>query len=517
MTHPVRLETTLPRQNTSRPILAVIGLLTLAACGIRPEPLTDEANVSRARADRAVIAQNYVPLDGPLSLGGAIARALKYNYDSQLAQAEIGLQEKQLDLAMAQMLPRLATQAGYNWRNNPNAAESINVRTREQSLAWSYSEQPERGNADITFSWNALDLGVSYFQAKQQGWRALIAVERRRKVIDNIVKTTAQAYWRASAAERMLPKIDPMLAEARRSLVTSQKVAAQSLQNPMVLLDFQQNMIIVLAELEKIRNDMAAAQVEITSLINVPPGSRISYSTAPEDMHPAFAIDNHKLEDIGLAMRPELRIEAYQQHIDRQDIYKEILKMMPGVGVFGSLNYDSNNLLYKNTWGELGVRATFNLFNMVQGPRAIAVAEKSVELDEQRRIALSVALLGQINLSVQEYANALDSYKTAEQMDRIGQQVGRVADNVTLAGVQTEADRVRRQLTVLTTRINRDKALARVHGALTSVYSSVGVDLVPAGADLNALADLTKQVEAAIRDWQSGRLPELPMVTAAVN
>ncbi len=226
-------------------------------------------------------------------------------------------------------------------------------------------------------------------------------------------------------------------------------------------------------------------------------------------------IDNHKLEDIGLALRPEMRIESYQQRIDRQDVYKEIVKMMPGVGVLGSLNYDSNDLLYKKTWGELGVRATFNLFNLVQGPRAIAVAEKAVEIDEQRRVALAVALITQINLSIQEYANAIDGYKTAQEIDKIGQQMSRVADNVTAAGVQTEADRVRRQLTVLTTRVNRDKAVARLHGSLTGVYSAVGIDLVPAGADLNDLPTLTKQVETAISDWQAGRLPELPTVTAA--
>ena len=62
-----------------------------------------------------------------MSLAEAIARALKYNYEIQLAQAEVNLQEKQLDLAMSQMLPKLAAGAGYNWRNIPNAAESIDV------------------------------------------------------------------------------------------------------------------------------------------------------------------------------------------------------------------------------------------------------------------------------------------------------------------------------------------------------------------------------------------------------
>ena len=308
----------------NRPALAAMALLALAACSMRPEPLTPEDNVARAKADRDTIAQNYTALEGPLTLAGAIARALKYNYDSQLSQAEIALQEKQLDLAMAQMLPRLATSAGYNWRNNPNAAKSVDVITRQRTPGWSYSEEPEHGIADITFSWNVLDLGVSYFQAKQQGWRALIAVERRRKVIDNIVKNTAQAYWRASAAATTLPKLDPLLVEARRSLVTSQKVGQQSLQSPLALLDFQQNMLIVLAELEKIRNDMTSAQIELATLVNVPQGTKIAFASTPAEMNVNTKIDNHKLEDIGLALRPEMRIEAYQQRIDRQDVYKEI-------------------------------------------------------------------------------------------------------------------------------------------------------------------------------------------------
>jgi outer membrane protein TolC len=491
-------------------------LLLVCACTLKPEALTPEAHVARAQADAATIEKNYVPLVGPLSLPEAIARALKYNYDVLLSRAEVSLQEKQLDLAMSQMLPRLAAGAGYNWRNNPNAAESIDVITRQQSLAWSYSEEPDHGTADLTFSWNALDVGVSYFQAKQQGYRAMIAVERRRKVIDGLVKNTATAYWRAAAAARLLPKIDPLLDEARRILSISKRASEQHLQSPLALLDFQQNMIIVLGELEKIRNELAAANIELATLINVPPTANLQFSTPSDDLQPVTNIDNHKLEEISLALRPELHIEVYQQKIDRQDIYKEIIKMLPGVGILSGLNYDSNNLLYRNAWSELGLRATFNLFNLIQGPLAIAVAKQSVELDDQRRLALSVALLGQVNLSVQEYANALDDFRTAEQVDAVGQQIATVADDVTQAGAQSESDRIRRQLTVLTARIGRDKALARVHTALADIYSSVGADLVPAGAEFDDLPTLTGHVDAAIRAWQKGSMPELPPSLAAV-
>jgi outer membrane protein TolC len=493
-------------------LMITSAMLLLGGCGsVTPEPMSFQENADRARSDRQKIDAAYVPLNGPLSLADAIARALKYNYDALLAKTEIALQERQVNLALAQMLPRLAAGAGYDGRNSYNAAQSIDVFTQQQSLVYSYSQQPQYTSADLTFTWNALDLGISYFQAKQQAYRALIAVERRRKVIDNVVRGTANAYWRAATASQLLPKIEPMLKSAREMLVVSRRMSAENLQSPLALLDFQQNMVIVLSELENIRNDLAAAHIELATLINVPQGTQFDFVPLPDVLSPFYGIDNHRLEDIGLVLRPELRIEAYQQKIDRQDIYKEILKMLPGVGFIGGLNYNSNSLLFTNTWGAIGVRATFNLFNMIQGPLAIAVANQAVELAEQRRVALSVAILSQINLSVQDYGNALDSYKTAREVDQVGQEIGKAADSVTEAGAQTEADRIRRQLTVLTARVARDRAQIRVIAALAAIYAATGMDLVPAGSEFKDLPALARDVQAAIQRWQAGQLPELSM------
>lgn len=498
-------------------LAASFAALLVAGCGnLTPDAMTLEENVQRAHSDRKKIDQAYVPLNGPLSLSEAIARSLKYNYDGQLAKTEINMQEKQLNLALAQMLPRLAAGAGYDGRTSYNAAQSIDVFTQQQSLTYSYSQQPSFGTADLTLTWNALDVGLSFFQARQQGYRVLIAVERRRKVIDNIVRSTATAYWRAKTASELLPRIEPMLKTARQILEASRAVSAQNLQAPLALLDFQQNMVIVLSELERIRSELSAARIELATLINIPASSDIIYSGGlSESMEPQFGLNNHQLENIGLTLRPELRIEAYQKKIDQQDIYKEILKMLPGIGMIGGFNFNSNNLLYTNVWGEIGIRATFNLMNMIQGPRAIAVAKQAVDLSEERRIALSVAVLSQINLAINEYANSLDTFKTAKDVDKVGMQIGRVADSVSEAGAQSEADRIRRQLTVLTTRIARDRSQVRVLTALASIYSATGMDLVPAGAELQDLPTLTAQVEQAIVRWQAGQLPELPTPTAA--
>ena len=497
-------------------LASVAGIaLTLGACSLRPEPIGDQEHFTRARDDRALIDAGYIPISGPLSLPEALARAIKYNYDVQLSKLEVSLQEKQLDIAIASMLPKLATDAGYTDRSNKNAAESINVRTGERSLDYSYSEEPSHGTADITFSWNVLDVGISYFTARQQGYRAYIAVERRRKVLDGIVKSVSETYWRAASANRILPQLDPLLAKAEHILAASRRAGEQNLQAPAQLLDFQQSMIQVIGELRRMKTDLVAANIQLASLVNAAPGQTLVLSTQTTDVHPGIS-DPRALENIGLAMRPELRIEGYQEKIDKQDIYKEILKMMPGFGILADGNFDSNRLLYRGVWGEVGARATFNLINVIQGPKAIAAARTTVEVTKLRRLALSVAVLTQVNLSNQQYLSALDNLKTSEDIAAVGRQMSRAAANASVAGAQSESDRVRRQLTAMVTTYDRDKALSLVHTALANIYSSVGEDLVPANADLNDLPTLTRQVESTLGNWERGQLPQMPVAPAAV-
>src|SRR6185312_2188216 len=243
----------------------------------------------------------------------------------------------QLDLAIAQMLPRLAANAGYTWRNNDNAAQSVSELTKERSLEYSFSEQPSHATASLELSWNLLDLGVSYFQAKQQGYRTYAAVERRRKVIDDIVKSTQEAYWKAVAADRLLPRLKPLLVEADKMLENSREASRQKLVPQLQGLDYQQNMLSVIGQLRRMQTDLNTARVQLASLIDVPTDAPIQFAPMELAMSTSTTkADPRKLEALGLAMRPELREEAYQEKIDQQDVYKEIVKMMPGVGVLGS-------------------------------------------------------------------------------------------------------------------------------------------------------------------------------------
>ncbi len=496
--------------STARRCLAAFALSALAGCALAPDPITPEEHYQRARDDQSVLEASYLPVKGPLTIEEAIARALKYNYDAQLAKTEVSLQERQLDLALSQMLPRIAANAGYNWRNNDNAAASVSERTKIQSLEPSFSEEPGHRTADIQFSWNLLDIGVSYFQAKQQGYRAFVAVERRRKVLDGIVKEVEGTYWKAMAADKLIPPIEDALARAERVLEASRQAHKDELQAPLVALDFQQSMLQVIGQLRRMRNELRSARVQLATLVNAPPSTELATEPVEDPMQiPKVVLDRSQLEALGLALRPELREEAYQEKISRQDIYKEMIKMMPAIGILGSLNYDSNKYLTNNTWGELGVRATVNLVGIIQGPQAIKMARASVDVAHARRLALSVAVLTQVNMGFQNYLNSLDNLEAAARIQKVQQQIATASNNASIAQAQSDAERVRRTLTAMIAEMERYRAIVDLHTTLANLYTAVGIDIVPPSADFNDLDALTVQVKQSIADWEAGRLPSI--------
>jgi hypothetical protein len=248
----------------------------------------------------------------------------------------------------------------------------------------------------------------------------------------------------------------------------------------------------------------------------VPGDTPIQFAPMDLDMSPPdSAVDPRKLEEIGLAMRPELREEAYQEKIDQQDVYKEIIKMLPGVGILGSLNYDTNRYLYNPNWAQLGVNASFNLMSLIEGPKAIAAAKTSVQVSYQRRLALSVAVLTQVNLSYQDYLASAQELDIAKQIDDVEQKIRVASANASQAQEESEADRVRRELASMVSEFTYDRSIAQVHTALTNLYTSVGVDLVPPNADTDDLPALSRRVKAAIAGWEAGKLPELAMLKPA--
>ena len=501
-----------------RTLAAALALALTAGCTIRPEPLSDDEHRARVAEDRKAIASEFVPVSAPLTLPEAIARALKYNYENRLALMESVLQDRQLSVANFAMLPRLAVNAGYSARDNDLASVSQDVYPERHPRENNYQTSNDRAHhfADLTFTWNLLDFGVGYYQARQQADRVLVARERRRKVVNNIVKEVTAAYWRAATAERLLPQVRPVLARAEQALRASRSIEQDQLQPLIPTLEYRRNLLQVVGQLRKLAADLEVSKAQLAGLINVPAGAPlpIAVPARSEALPGAMQATLEQLETVGLHYRPDLREEAYQARIDRLGVRKEMIRLLPGLSLLGSTSYDSNSYLLNRTWAEAGVRATWNLVNLAAGPSTIDAAEAQVEVDLWRRRALSIAAIVQINVAWQQYRRALDGYDSADALNDIEGKLLRAVANAETAEAQSGFDRIRRELSALSAQLDRDRALAELYAALANVYVSVGIDPYDGPIDGVELPEMTRTVAANLALWRAGRLPEAALKAA---
>jgi outer membrane protein TolC len=184
----------------------------LAGCTVAPVALDRAERDELAAASRAQLFAGQEPITRPLTLYEATARAIKYQAEYRVRLMEEAAALGQLDVAQFDLLPKLTATAGYSTRSNDAFGFGF---TPAGTVATNPSASVERTHttASIGFTWNVLDFGVSYFRAKQLADQALIAEERRRKALQNLVQDVRLAWWRAEAAQRFLPLIDAFYEE----------------------------------------------------------------------------------------------------------------------------------------------------------------------------------------------------------------------------------------------------------------------------------------------------------------
>ena len=188
-------------QYSKKLIALSIAVATLTGCAIEPTSIKDGERLAGMLKDQAEIYSKQEPITAPLTFYDALAQALKYNYDHRLTMIEAVLQDTQLDVSKLNMLARLAINAGYIGREDQLGSSSVdyfNQSRSSQLTEYSTSQDAHRGVADLTFTWNVLDFGVSYYQIKQQANRVMIAQERKHKVVNDLIKEVFGAYWGVS-------------------------------------------------------------------------------------------------------------------------------------------------------------------------------------------------------------------------------------------------------------------------------------------------------------------------------
>ena len=443
------------------------------------------------------------PVRAPLTLEEAAARAIKYNLDYRLHLMETALQQGNLEVSQFDMLPRLTASAGYVTRDNELYSQYQTLgQAYDPNLPYSRSTESTRRIAGAELSWNLLDFGVSYFRARAQSDQVLIAEERKRKVVQNVMQDVRNAYWRALGAQRLSARIDELLKRSETALERSREIEKQGLLPVPQALAYQRALLDTITQLQSRRQDLELSRAELASLMNLPPGTRFSLSDLLESDLPPPPATIAELEDVALNSRPELREEDYRKRVSATEIRRALASTLPAVSFDIGANYDSNKFLLNNAWVESGIRVSLNLFRLAAIPAIKRQGEAQEQVDDTRRMAQAMAVLTQVRVATLRYGLARAEYETYSQSAGVDDRLAGYARASASSRVESELEVIRSEARAVLSEYQRHIAYSNAQAAWGRIYNSLGLDVQAEDSSV-PVRTLAVQIRHSLLRWQA--------------
>ena len=491
-------------------------LALLAGCAVRPSPLTEQDTERRVAEDRRTLAANRPALDGPLTLHRAMAYALLFNLESRVRAMEQALALGELEVARLGLLPGLSARYGVTTRSNVRASSSRSVLTGRESLSASTSSDRTTRTGDLTAVWHALDFGVSYYAARQQSDRVLIAHERRRKAVHTLLAEVRRAWWRAVAAKRALRRAGPLMDSVTAALADSARIAELRVRSPLEALRYRRALLQALQALERQRREGRRIGLELAELIGLGPGAQYRLALPLDRLPPPRrpVLDIAALETLALRQRPELREAQLSGRIAAAEARKALLRVLPGIELSAGAHTDSNSFLVKDSWASLGAQVSLNLAQLFTAPAAMAAAEAGVALERARREALAMAVLTQLHVALAGFEEARAQYATSSRIAETQDDIVAQLRSGARLGVMNELEAVLAELEAVRTALDRDLAFVEIEESFGRIFAAAGADILPGGTAAPGQAMtpevLAAGIAAAERAWMRGEAAMRP-------
>jgi outer membrane protein TolC len=496
-----------------RILICTVSALTLSACALEPEPITTTELSARGQSDRVKMFGDQEPIKRPLTMADAIARTVKYNLDRRVKIMEEALALDQTKLDRFDLLPKVVTDAGYSARSDYGATSSHDLVTQQISNP-SYSLDPRHTTADLGLSWNILDFGVSWYTAHQNADRSLIASERRRKVLLNLVQEVRGAYWRAVGAEMIRERAVRVLADAARVLEQSRNTRTEQLRMPLDSLRFEKTILENMRQLRLVEAEAIAAKSELAALINVDPAKNfpLAMPTSSAMKIPVWSMQSSRMEELAFTQNPDLREQMYQARISVDETKKALLRALPGISFNVSKQYDSNSLLMNNNWAEAGTRLSWNLLSIVSLPGQMEFADATATLADQRILALRMASLAQVQIATRMFVNAREQFKIADDLFRVDKGIAESILARQEKSTQGDAEVVASETILIGSELRRYTTYAAMQTALSRIYGSIGLEVIPSEVNTADVDDLSRVIAKRLDALDAGKFdPQLLM------
>ncbi|MEQ1714301.1 MAG: TolC family protein, partial [Hyphomicrobium sp.] len=321
-----------------------------------------------------------------------------------------------------------------------NASSSYNLTTNTQNFADSTSQERKISVADIGFTWNMLDFGLSLVRARQAADKVLVQEEMRRKVMHRIVEDVRSAYWRTISAERLMQRLGKLEGETRAALQETRALYKSRQTSPITALTYERELVEIKVKIGEIQRELNTAKAQLAALMNISPGTPFKLAAeARKDGKLELQADLKDMMSTAIYNRPELRELQYRVRINEHEADAALLELLPGLQLYAGTNYDSNEFLLHNEWVNWGAKASWNLIKVFNYPARRKVVERQEDLLKTRGLALTMAVMTQVHVSRVRFLHSKKELATSvEFLDVQSRLVGQMR-------AEAAADRVSKQ------------------------------------------------------------------------
>lgn len=478
----------------------VVSSVVLAGCSVKPEPLTYAETTANARKLINAVSADQEPITRAVDLYEAMARALKYNLDYQVEATQTVLRTAELNLAHFSMLPSAVANYGFSGRNNENASSSLNVITRQPTYSSSTSQDRLQQNADLTFSWNVLDFGLSYVRAKQAADKVLLGEEMKRRVTHRLLEDVRTAYWRAVSAERLSLRLKALELRTRGAVASARDLAASRETSRVTALTQERELVEIRRLIKELQRDLIVAKAQLAALMNVTPGTKFKL------VHPRRSSGSLKIgmslnEMIKTALqnRAEIRDNLYQQRINQREVHAAVLEMLPGIQFYGGANWDSNSFLYNPEWVSWGAKAAWNLLKVFQYPARRHVIDVQDDLLKVQARALAISVITQVYVSRIRFRHLQEEVKIASEYLSVQTRLVEQIRTEAQANRISEQTALREEMNTLLAEARYDISRAALESAYANIFASVGHTPYAVFDRTRSVAEIAKALRKGFR------------------
>ena len=457
----------------------IAGVLTACSTTTQQEVPVVEAPVMSAYYsdwDRAVRAdvdlQNmYVgtpsQISRPIDMYMAMALALKYNYTRRLASYQESLIKGNINPAS---LPTMAENLGYDNSTNSRATP-----------------------ADLKLSWNLLDLSSLYYQnsfASQE----IAAQEQSRKVVNNILQEARSLYWKALAAQRLIPVIDDMNEYLIRVVdelnARSNEMLKEGKTPSTNLLLKKRKYLESVRELAALKKELDTAQAEFAGFLGFYPSTEIKLAGSEYGNFaiPSMRAKIQQLEWLALTNRPELR--AFDNMTDKSEL-ELVIKDFENVD---NSDYRQDPNYYNRKWAKESNDLAMTVFEDIR-------YSGTGTYNSLARQRMTNIILNQVYLSWAMYQSAVEDYLLNMSVATTSEDI---AEDITDKEGSNKAVSHLESAKAIIDEARAFLSYIDVQEAIGQLYASIGMDAIPADMLADSPSVLAVQIKKTLDKWQDG-------------